>query len=125
MGDEKDEKDYSMDYSMDEKDSMDYSMGDEKDEKDYSMDYSKDEKSGTCVGEIDSVNEYCSDFMDQESCESAGKSPFSDGVCDWIEGSMDESMSMDYSMDYSMGDEKDEKDYSMDYSMEDSMDYST
>merc|ERR1719499_303932 len=102
-------------------------MGDEKDEKDYSMDESMDYKSGTCVGEIDAMNARCSALMDQESCESEGKSPFSDGVCDWIDDSMDESMDYsmgdekdekDYSMDYSMGDEKDEKDYSMDESMD-------
>jgi len=46
-----------------------------------------DSTDAVCVGEIDSMNERCSVHTDQESCESAGVSPFSDGVCDWSEDS--------------------------------------
>jgi len=46
-----------------------------------------DSTDAVCVGEIDSMNERCSVHTDQESCELAGVSPFSDGVCDWSEDS--------------------------------------
>jgi len=37
-----------------------------------------------CVGEIESKDEDCGEFTNKEDCESAFKSPFSDGLCDWV-----------------------------------------